>query len=154
LLSQLIFHSRYGDARGILARALKRRNLCFDLIGISSDVCRINSIMNAQIIVRLSRYFGGIVLVLLGLALLIFLPVGSNGQQTLQQDQDTCKPWQYRDENGDCVDKPHAHHFHGEHHEAEAGEECWVECLCEEGQYPGGDSCAPCSFVGTVCISH
>ena len=93
-------------------------------------------------------------LVLLGVALLIFLPVGGNGQQTRQKDQDKCDPWQYRDENGDCVDKPHVHHFHGEHHDAEGGEECWVECLCEEAQSPAGDSCAPCSFVGTVCISH
>jgi len=105
--------------------------------------------MNTQIIIRLSRYLAGIVLVLFGVALLTFLPVRSNGQ-----DQDKCDPWQYRDQNGDCVDKPHTHHIHGEHHAPEAGEECWVECLCEQGQYPANDSCAPCSFVGTVCISH
>ena len=66
------------------------------------------------------------------------------------RDKDRCPPYQYKDDNGNCVDKPGTEHHHG-HHEPESGEECWDECLCREGQYPSGGSCSPCSYEGTVC---
>jgi hypothetical protein len=103
--------------------------------------------MNTQPL-SFARHLVGTALMLLSVVFLIFGLPGSLGQS----DQDKCDPWQYRDENGDCVDKPHVHHHYHAHYEPEAGEQCWVECMCEEGTYPGGDNCAPCSFVGTVCI--
>jgi hypothetical protein len=69
------------------------------------------------------------------------------------EQQDSCEqehPWQHT-VNGKCVDKPGTIHHSGDY-EPVAGEECWVECLCYEGQYPTGESCSPCSFVGMVCI--
>ena len=86
---------------------------------------------------------------------ILFLSFGPNGQPRLmaQNDQEKCKPWQYRDDDGDCVDKPDVIHHHG-HYEPHSGEQCWVECLCRDGQYPGGDSCSPCSYEGIVCIGH
>ena len=71
------------------------------------------------------------------------------------QEKDECEkahPWQHK-VNGECVDKPDVHHYHGDH-SPESGEECWIECLCHKGQYPSGNSCSPCSYVGTVCIRH
>jgi len=106
--------------------------------------------MNTRLLI-LTRYLVGIALALWGLSWLFFgLPV--QGQS--QRDQDQCDPWQYRDENGDCVDKPHVHHYHAHTHMPESGEQCWVECLCERGTYPASDNCAPCEFVGTVCIGR
>jgi hypothetical protein len=110
--------------------------------------------MNTQILNRLARYGVGIALVVLGAALLIFGQPGSHGQQVRQRDQNECSPWQYRDKDGDCVDKPDVHHFHSQHHEAGSGEQCWVECLCEVGTFPASSTCAPCEFVGTVCLGH
>lgn len=89
-----------------------------------------------------------------GVALLIFGLPGIRGQQLRDRNQNECDPWQYRDEDGDCVDKPDVHHFHGQHHDAGSAEQCWVECLCRIGTFPASDSCAPCEFVGTVCIGH
>jgi len=71
-----------------------------------------------------------------------------------QSDRDRCDPWQYRDDNGDCVDRPHVHHHLHVHYEPDAGEQCWIECMCEEGTYPSGNDCGGCSFVGTVCIGN
>jgi hypothetical protein len=96
----------------------------------------------------------GTVMAVVAAAVLIFAPPGSHGQQPRQKDQTECNPWQYRDHNGDCVDKPDVHHFHGHAHDPGSGEQCWVECLCEIGTFPGSDSCAPCEFVGTVCLGH
>jgi len=68
-----------------------------------------------------------------------------------QEKKDECKPWQMKDENGNCVDRPNTHHYHGHSHQPEPGETCWVECLCHDGERPSGNDCSPCSFVGTVC---
>jgi hypothetical protein len=69
--------------------------------------------------------------------------------------EDECEkahPWQHK-VDGKCVDKPHVTHYHGDHNPGE-GEECWIECLCYEGQAPSGNGCGSCSYVGTVCIRH
>ena len=110
--------------------------------------------MNTPIFALLARYLLAALLVFFGMALLMLGSPASRGQQPQQKDQKECEPWQHRNANGDCVDRPHVHHYHGEHHAPDGGEECWVECLCEVGTYPTADTCAPCSFVGTVCISH
>ena len=104
------------------------------------------------------RHFGEIMMVLLGVALpIVFLPFGSSAQSPqrlmAQNDQEECKPWQYRDDDGDCVDKPNVIHHQGDY-EPHSGQQCWVECLCRDGQYPSGDNCSPCSYVGIVCIGH
>jgi hypothetical protein len=70
-------------------------------------------------------------------------------QHIAQNDQNKCKPWQHKEDDR-CVDNPGTVHHHG-HYEPAHGEKCWVECLCYERQYPSGDSCAPCSYVGMVC---
>jgi hypothetical protein len=109
--------------------------------------------MNIQLL-RLMRFFALSWSAVLGAALLVFALPGSRGQESQQSEEDRCYPWQYRDDHGDCVDRPHVIHFHGEHHPSEAGEQCWIECLCEEGTYPSGNDCGACSFVGTVCIRN
>jgi hypothetical protein len=69
-------------------------------------------------------------------------------------DEHKCRPWEEWDANAQrCVDKPHVNHYHGSH-DPGGGEECWDECLCREGTYPGPNSCSPCSYEGTVCIQH
>lgn len=71
------------------------------------------------------------------------------------QEEDKCEkahPWQHT-VDGKCVDKPNVTHYHGDHSPG-SGEECWIECLCYEGQYPGNNSCSPCSYVGTVCVQY
>jgi hypothetical protein len=76
-----------------------------------------------------------------------------HGQRPLtpvQQKEDECHPWQHKNQNGECVDDPGVEHHHG-HYDQGPGEQCWVECLCEDGQYPSGNSCSPCSYVGMVC---
>ncbi len=76
-----------------------------------------------------------------------------SGQSPLgpvQEREDRCPPYQHRDDNGHCVDDPGVQHHHG-HYDPEPGEQCWVECLCHEGEYPSGNSCSPCSYVGMVC---
>src|SRR5258707_179814 len=95
-----------------------------------------------------TRYLVGAALVFLGMIFLIVAAPVSFGRS----DQDKCDPWQYRDENGDCVDRPHVHHHPDVHYEPAGSEQCWVECMCEEGSYPSGNDCGPCSFVGTVCM--
>jgi len=70
----------------------------------------------------------------------------------IQPDEERCQPWQYRDEDGHCKDRPGVHHHHG-HYDPQPGETCWIECLCREGQAPSGNSCGSCSFVGMVCKS-
>src|SRR5205085_1036066 len=70
-----------------------------------------------------------------------------------RQQQDECEkahPWQHK-VNGECVDKPHVAHYHGDHN-PEPGEQCWIECLCRRGESPGAGSCGSCSYSGTVCI--
>jgi hypothetical protein len=63
-----------------------------------------------------------------------------------------CDPWQEWDPDRErCADKPGTTHHHG-HYEPGSNEQCWDECLCEEGTSPGAQSCSPCSFQGTVCI--
>lgn len=71
-------------------------------------------------------------------------------QSQPQQGNDQCQPWQHKDENGNCVDNPNVVHHHGDY-TPEPGETCWVECMCQEGEYPSGNSCSPCSYVGMVC---
>ena len=75
-------------------------------------------------------------------------------QQLNQSQSNTCdNPWQYKDSNGNCADKPNAEHrTHG--HVPEGDETCWevAKCLCRTGQYPGSQSCAPCSLTGTEAI--
>ena len=69
--------------------------------------------------------------------------------------RDECEkahPWQHT-VNGECVDKPHVTHYHGDHSPG-PGEACWIECLCDEGESPSGNSCGPCSYMGTVCIQQ
>lgn len=108
--------------------------------------------MNLQF-VRSARLIINPVLAIIAAALLLF---GLPGSQPLKADTEDCDchPWEYCDENGDCHDKPHTHHLHHVHHEPEPGETCWVECLCEQGTSPASDTCAPCEFVGTVCIGN
>jgi hypothetical protein len=48
------------------------------------------------------------------------------------------------------VDNPGTTRHH-DHYDPQPGEECWLECLCEDGQYPSGNSCSPCEYVDTVC---
>ena len=69
-----------------------------------------------------------------------------------QDDCEKSHPWQHK-VNGECVDKPDVHHYHG-HHDPGAGETCWIECLCRDDQTPSGNDCGACSFVGTVCIGN
>jgi hypothetical protein len=107
--------------------------------------------MNTQLL-RAVRYLVGATLTFLGVAFLIFGLPGSRAQQSQGTDQDRCYEWQYRDENGNCVDKQHVHHHYHTHYEPEGGEQCWIECMCEEGTSPSGDDCGACSFVGTVCM--
>ena len=108
---------------------------------------------------RLSGRHGGptillVVSVFLFIAVLAFKSSGQSTQRLMaQDDQEECHPWQYRDRNGICQDKPHVIHHHGDY-DPQLGEECWVECLCQEGLAPGGNGCSPCSYVGTVCIAH
>lgn len=70
-----------------------------------------------------------------------------------QDDKNQCHPWQEKDKNDNCVDKPGVEHHHG-HYEPQKGEKCWVECLCKEGESPADSSCAPCSYVGVVCMKQ
>jgi hypothetical protein len=70
-----------------------------------------------------------------------------------QDDQDQCQEWQYKGSDGICHDRPHVTH-HDPGYEASAGEQCWMECLCQEGTYPGGNGCSPCSDVGIVCMPN
>jgi hypothetical protein len=83
-----------------------------------------------------------------------FVAFNSSMRSQTSEDDCHCHPWEYCDSDKECHDLPHVHHYHGEHHEPAGGETCWVECLCEEGTSPGSDNCAPCEFVGTVCISR
>ena len=101
-----------------------------------------------------ARHLVGAALMLLSVAFLIFGLPGSQALQAGNTDQDQCNEWQYRDENGDCVDKEHVHHHYHAHYDPEASEQCWIECMCEEGTSPSGDDCGPCSFVGTVCMDR
>jgi len=104
------------------------------------------------------RRLGEIAIMLVGVALAIgLLCLKSNAQPSprvmAQNDQDECHPWQYRDHNGNCVDRPHVIHHHPGY-EPTGGEQCWMECLCQEGTYPSGNSCSQCSYVGTVCMPN
>lgn len=88
------------------------------------------------------------------LALLTSFSVSAKSQTASPAPGD-CQPWQYRDNNGNCVDRPEAqHHAHG--HAPEAGEKCWevTKCMCRIGTHPAAPSCAPCSYNGTevICI--
>jgi hypothetical protein len=88
-------------------------------------------------------------LLLCGGALMLAILAASVGGATASQDD--CKPWQHKNADGDCVDNPGVTRHHG-HYEPSPAEQCWDECLCYEGEYPRGNSCSPCSFVGTVCM--
>src|SRR5213082_754589 len=113
----------------------------------------------AQSILRLiGRQGGPAILLVVSVSLLIaLLPFRSSGQSAqrlmAQDDQEECQRWQYRDRNGDCVDRRDTFRPSGDYH-PHSGEQCWVECLCHEGQFPGGNGCSPCSYVGLVCIGH
>ena len=65
-------------------------------------------------------------------------------------DQQQCQPWQVKDDNGNCVDGPNVFRP-GAGYSPGAGESCWAECECYNGQYPAADNCAPCSYLGQVC---
>ena len=68
-----------------------------------------------------------------------------------QNDQQQCdKPWQVKDANGNCADGPNVFRP-GAGYAPGAGEMCWAECECYEGQSPAADNCAPCSYLGQVC---
>src|SRR5258707_5284219 len=72
------------------------------------------------------------------------------------EQEDDCEkahPWQHK-VDGKCVDKPHVHHYEGQHHDPGAGETCWIECWCRDGQSPGSVDCGSCSFAGTVCVAN
>ena len=60
-----------------------------------------------------------------------------------------CYEWQHKDDQGDCQDPPDLHVHHG-HYDPPEGVQCWAMelCLCEEGQSPSSNSCAPCSDAG------
>ena len=95
--------------------------------------------------------------VLFGLVLLLGFTTWSPEavtQQLSQSQSDTCdNPWQYKDSNGNCADKPNAeHHAHGQF--PEGNEACWevANCLCRTGLYPGSQSCTPCSLTRTEAI--
>jgi hypothetical protein len=103
--------------------------------------------MNTQMLSFTRSLVGTALLFVSVIFLTLALPAGRG-----QSDQNRCYPWQYRDDNGDCVDRPHVIHIQGERHQPETGEQCWIECMCEEGTYPSGNDCGACSFVGTVCI--
>ena|SRR2546423_574877 len=60
-----------------------------------------------------------------------------------------CQEWQHK-EGDKCVDDPGVTH-HPPGYTPGREEQCWVECLCREGEYPSNESCAPCSKVGMVC---
>jgi hypothetical protein len=61
------------------------------------------------------------------------------------------------DDDDKCVDNPGVTH-HSLDYNPGSGESCWVitRCLCEQGQYPGSESCSPCGYSGqeAVCISR
>jgi|ERR1700682_5974377 len=95
----------------------------------------------------------GRILTLLLFPLLLALIAAPAAPRLVTQEQDECErqhPWQHK-VNGACVDKPGVVHYHG-NHSPEAGERCWIECLCRRGEYPSGNTCGPCSYVGTVCL--
>ena len=80
------------------------------------------------------------------------MPNSKSPSPHLQDQKDECEkkhPWQHK-VNGQCVDKPGVCRNCGQ----PEGYECWVECLCREGEYPANESCAPCSRVGTVCAPN
>lgn len=68
-----------------------------------------------------------------------------------------CYEWQRKDEDGNCQDDPSLHVEPGSYQPG-PNETCWVitSCLCEEGQSPGGQSCAPCSYAGesAYCVGR
>ena len=107
--------------------------------------------MNTQIL-RFPRSLGVRALVFAGVVFLTVALAGSRSLQASNTDDCHCYEWQYCDENGDCTDKPHVHHHYHVHYEPEGGEQCWIECMCQEGTYPSGNDCGACSFVGTVCM--
>ncbi|HEV2960985.1 MAG TPA: hypothetical protein VG649_04105 [Candidatus Angelobacter sp.] len=79
------------------------------------------------------------------------------GRDDCPVDRNGCRCYQHKGDNGKCQDDPGVTH-HGAQYDPQPGEECWVItlCLCREGQYPSGNSCAPCSYSGeeTVCRSR
>lgn len=83
------------------------------------------------------------------LAFMLIAPRGSadDGKQVLPPpDPGQCYPWQDKDADGDCQDPPTLQIFNSGQ-TPPGGLQCWVAemCMCEEGQSPGADSCAPCS---------
>jgi hypothetical protein len=65
-------------------------------------------------------------------------------------EQDDCPAYQHK-ENGRCVDNPGIIHRPIDY-KPRPTEQCWIECLCYEGQYPAtSGGCSPCSTVGIVC---
>ena len=101
---------------------------------------------------------GGSILMICGLAATLWIGPAHSAASGIQcapylvaqRDEDTCRPWQYKDRDGNCVDRPGTVHHPG-NYAPRPGEQCWIECLCYEGEYPTGNSCSPCSFVGMVC---
>ncbi len=61
-----------------------------------------------------------------------------------------CQPYEYKDSEGHCKDLPDVLHHRGPY-EPRAGEQCWTECLCHQGQSPADVGCGSCSYVGMVC---
>ena len=102
-----------------------------------------------------------VILFLFGLgAALSFAPSMGNNQAAAslrlvtQQKKDECeekKPWQHK-VNGECVDKPGTIHHNDRNYQRQPSEECWIECLCYDGQNMSGDGCGSCSFVSIVCV--
>jgi|SRR5579864_1172494 len=84
-------------------------------------------------------------------------PMAAVWQDDCPIDKDGCRCYQHKDDDGNCKDDPGTIHEPADY-EPEAGEECWriTKCLCREGLYPRGNSCAPCSYAGeeTVCRSR
>jgi len=71
-----------------------------------------------------------------------------------QAGQQPCeKPWQTRDSNGNCTDPPNAFST-GPGYIPGAGETCWAECECYNGAAPSANSCAPCNYVGQMCLRN
>jgi hypothetical protein len=81
------------------------------------------------------------------------VPGCRTARQQQNPNENDCRPWQVKDQNGNCVDKPGTTHHPG-HYDPKPGEQCWVECLCEDGQRPAADNCSPCSYQGMVCVPN
>ena len=64
-----------------------------------------------------------------------------------------CMPWEdFTD--GTCVDKPGVFRPEDKGYVPPSHLRCFAECKCGKTQQPAGPKCAPCQYVGIVCMSR